>query len=744
MVAHESHPSSISELETLSDSDWLDIPSSRASDNDSVIDFDNYSDREGIDRPSSRRSFTSLASSREGVVEGWEGLIEDSADEAPPNDCDPFVDPITSAEITPDDVHPTTTVEDDTEDERVKAALDQSMMSTLSSSRSNSLSGSMQTSVIRSTRDLRLSFPDPLTSSREQLSNTSYEDLTSSPRALPAEADDASSIGDVVDPGPSATPEVTLNLIQTKPHSDVPSAITPDFSIVLYGFSGLTKASLVNSLLEKWASASGLRLACSLTHAPGVTTQIFITHSDYDEVSPTRRYISVIDKTGFDNSCSSTESSQLACPSLAIVFLPTFSSDLTLPEHTLYLPIVLPNPLATVDVFASTDYLLDAEQQWDSCGVSSGKLTSLSEWSMPVVDHEKIEQASPERIHQALQPLLSRATKKTRVALNRQTIILAMISLVLGYVVHHSFQQPSYTPAVHISGKNGSGTPGSLPSPPSAMNQSRITVIVTPSIPAIAISSQSKLEVAVFNPPSTVASTSSATHSTVTSATSDHTQVSSIAPTECNCGCGMVSWPGKMPSTDLMGVFGFVNNCIRGTKGKGKATTIQFGQEDKSLYALSTRIAGSISEYFGHYDFHPVTKAVRKDVQELLDALDHLADVISRQTSVLWEQSRGTIALLRDEFQYRNGHAKERSKQLKEMGERLLCTVGETIKTRSDIAKERALAIRDRWARTELGERIKVAGLGDSMRARRIRRKERRQQKKDMREEKRALRAFIR
>lgn len=304
MVNPESHYSSLSELEsTYSDSDWLDIPSSHVSeDNDSVAGFDDYSDREGIDRPSSRRSFSSLASSRGGVVEGWEGLIEDSADEASPCDHDAFVDPITSAEISLDDGNRSSAAEDDPEDERVKAGLEQSMMSTLSSSRSNSLSGSMQTSVVRSTRDLRLSFPDPLTSSQEQLFNTSYEDLTTSHAQeflTDAELEnDMSSIGDAADPGLLSTPEVPANTIPSKPGKDIPSAIIPTFCIVLYGLSSISKATVIDCILDKWASSAGLKRACSLTHAPGVTTQVFITQDSVDERTSTRRYVSILDKTG--------------------------------------------------------------------------------------------------------------------------------------------------------------------------------------------------------------------------------------------------------------------------------------------------------------------------------------------------------------------------------------------------------------------------------------------------------------
>lgn len=74
--------------------------------------------------------------------------------------------------------------------------------------------------------------------------------------------------------------------------------------------------------------------------------------------------------------------------------------------HTLYLPVVVPNPLTIVDVFASTDYLLDAEQQWETFGIPSDKLTSLSDWSTAVVDQEKLEAASPTQVNTAFKPLL--------------------------------------------------------------------------------------------------------------------------------------------------------------------------------------------------------------------------------------------------------------------------------------------------------------------------------------------------
>src|ERR1700720_498273 len=75
------HSSSMSEADSLSDTDWLDISSSKESDdNDSVSS--RASDHDETDfGPPSRRSTISIGSSRDGDVEAWEGFAEDSMDE---------------------------------------------------------------------------------------------------------------------------------------------------------------------------------------------------------------------------------------------------------------------------------------------------------------------------------------------------------------------------------------------------------------------------------------------------------------------------------------------------------------------------------------------------------------------------------------------------------------------------------------------------------------------------------------
>lgn len=339
-----------------------------------------------------------------------------------------------------------------------------------------------------------------------------------------------------------------------------------------------------------------------------------------------------------------------------------------------------------------------------------------------------------------------------------------MLSIVLGYVVHGTFQ-PTPTSVPQIFSYNASRTVEIPPAVELGVEKHRGSSLITTSAAAVAISTSSPkaVNVAAVSPFTAIVSTSShvvpAPIASGSSLDADHTDLAFAVPAECDCGCGMVTWPGKTESTDLVlrpttpapalitdarssGVLGFIGSTRGNGKGKGKATS-PINEQDTSLYALSTRIAGTISEYF---DFRTITRvvgqAVQKDVQELLDALDRLADVISRQTTTLWQQSLGTVSILRNQMHNRNSHARERAKQLKGIGERLLCTFGESIKLRSEIAREKAQSIKNRLVMPELGETIKKAKRNalEGSKARRIKRKERRQSKKNARSEKRARR----
>lgn len=88
-------------------------------------------------------------------------------------------------------------------------------------------------------------------------------------------------------------------------------------------------------------------------------------------------------------------------------------------------------------------------------------------------------------------------------------------------------------------------------------------------------------------------------------------------------------------------------------------------------------------------------RLAKTDMQELLDAIDELVFAIRRQTASIWEQSKGTIEIVRNEFRYRNERAKQRASQLRQMGGRMLTNVKERIRTQTEHAKENAKLIRE-------------------------------------------------
>ena len=272
----------MSELDsTYSDSDWLDISSGRESD-DNVSLSDQDSDRDEISSvPRSRRSSFSTESSLGGEVEAWEGFVSDSGEEALdaspagaepiaagfiPNTTELIIDPFVAEE-----------------DKRVKEALDQSFVGTLIASRS-SAGGPHNSSAHASIRDLRLSFPDPLTS-RDDL-NGSYQDVPSSvpnivtPSAVVVAEPPAfeSSSPPICDQGSIPTPEVQR--VENRTVVDPEARVELD--IILYGTSSSIKWQFVQNLVQKAISASGHELVNTLEGGRPVQSLRFVKRSNDD------------------------------------------------------------------------------------------------------------------------------------------------------------------------------------------------------------------------------------------------------------------------------------------------------------------------------------------------------------------------------------------------------------------------------------------------------------------------------
>lgn len=267
-------PLGMSEFDSLSDSDWLDIASNRESDDNDSVTSAGDSDRDEIGSFShSRRSSISIGSSREGEVEAWEGFVDDSGDEA---SATALVD---GSEVVPQAFIPD--IEQDPEDQQVKDALDQSLVSTLSASRSSASGG--QPSPHSSIRDLRLSFPDPLTSSRDEL-NRSYEDVSPSEptsdveETVPPAVPQQTLLGQ--GPGPlPLTPEVRHHEVQLV--GDMKTGL----DVVLYGSSSSIKWSFVQDLVRRASIVTGQIVANTLESVNGPTQILQLSASPSSDVT---------------------------------------------------------------------------------------------------------------------------------------------------------------------------------------------------------------------------------------------------------------------------------------------------------------------------------------------------------------------------------------------------------------------------------------------------------------------------
>ena len=303
----------------------------------------------------------------------------------------------------------------------------------------------------------------------------------------------------------------------------------------------------------------------------------------------------------------------------------------------------------------------------------------------------------------------------------------AILSIVLGYLVNGSLplsetQRPSAT--VDLA----------RPAPAPVVNASASfsTPVTTPTGMALISSSFKDIALAAISP---YALASTSTSSVATKAVPSPTQAlgknaeQASAPSECSCGCGLITWPDKFkeatdvalrstPSMPSVGGSTFQKDGAlafgapaAADKGKGKARAAE-----DSLYALSTRLAGALTEYL---DMRTIFAQTGQDLQELFDALDDLARAVERQAGSAYAQSKSTLEVVRERIRTRHERARSRAKELREVGERLFSSVSEQMRGRVATAKENARGVRDN-----------VRLLREEGRARRQGRSERRRERK--------------
>ena len=387
-------------------------------------------------------------------VEAWEGFVPDNEvapDAHPeavigmyhaplPSALEP--EPITVGFIPDVNELSAAPPEVDEEDRRVKDALDQSFVGTLNASRSSTTGGHFSSNHT-SINDLRLSFPDPLTSSHNEL-NASYQAVSSaeSSDSSPSDNDNAHELtrASIIssslteDPGITATtPEVRCLGDQ---HPFIESDEKSQLEIVLYGASSEIKWHFIQELVQKAAANAGHVLVNPLhSGAESEQVQTIRLYKDSDAFQvPFFNSVTVHDRTGdkfppkfelvrikhwflfllllffipssvFQDTLNG-DSDHL---SLAVVYLPTAKLP-TLRLHNSFLPVLVSSSILPAD-FDNAVALQAAEDDWDLLCVPADKTLNIGGTRSPVFDSNRLVHITSEQAYGVLHDI-GRETKK--------------------------------------------------------------------------------------------------------------------------------------------------------------------------------------------------------------------------------------------------------------------------------------------------------------------------------------------
>ncbi|VDB88413.1 unnamed protein product [Peniophora sp. CBMAI 1063] len=667
-------PYNLSEVESI-DSDWLDLSSRASEDNESLGDLE--SDRENPSRPLSRQS--SISDSSIGEHGGWEGIIETTDDEALLEGVDSPVmsdSPPVALDHDHNDAGFGTVrvrardvaLHRHVEDLRERQALEQSMVSTLNGSRGGSLAASATSSSPLSgsarSKDLRLSFPDPLTSPRDEL-NRSYDNVfldDSLPGSPPQEPER------VVEAPSAPTPVTAEAPVRATNHRDF---ALDDMQIVLYGDSRVDKHIVTGMIVGKLAE--GLKLGISGPDVvDGVTRYTLLKRGKAASAT-----VHVIDNTNvFDPSHSD------ARPSLAVVFLPALLK--ALPRHSLYLPITQAHP-AEIDSIATDSLRADAERQWNALQIPS---TQLLLWHVdtpsPTLSAAEVSALDSTEVVLGFEPLLPRRQRalqvfRDQVASAPAVTLITLLSIILGYLVGSSFSFNASTASKTVISSvtpfvANTSYPSVVPSPsPIVFNGSRSLA----SAPLSSLSTMAPLRNSLVAVPVSLTPTSASSKSLSASSVPLNPTTTCVAAGSCAA------------STSSLAV------TTQSTTGGALAAVPSIV---KSLMAVpSAPERNTLSELL-----KPHGKGKAAEGHELIGALEDLQRAISGQASSLLSSLSSLSSLqsgaqtMHERLSARNNRAQDRARRMRKRGQDVLREAHGRAWGRVELARQRAREIHER------------------------------------------------
>ncbi|TRM64201.1 hypothetical protein BD626DRAFT_491072 [Schizophyllum amplum] len=703
-----------SDVDSLSDSDWLEIASNRASDDEDGF----VSDRDGTLSlpPSSRRSSISLGSSRDGDVEAWEGIADGDADAASETPGGVSVDTHDdSVRAGPEEGGDRAV--DPAEDRRIIEALDQSMVSTLNSSRTGSVS---RVSTFHSSlRDLRLSFPDPLAGSREAITShleSSYEGMTHSTTSV-----DSSVEMQQEGPSTALTPEALsadvdadCPFVSPEEFSDAFSKIasvadsqelkaqltfTAQVELFMYGLRMPDRWLFVDRFVNKLASGQ-----MSLLNEPPVVvdecTRLYALENTMRSDNIVVSRIAVYDRTEAD-ATDTSEKLHRGVPSLALVYLPSYPAPtpkVNVPQHKYYHFVTDGKKFpSSFPFFACGQFLPRLRYRTPINAVSSVDATQVAE-AFEALLIDKPEPLVPAGFGRAF-TLLTLLTIILGVAVGYQSaqsvqraapvahVQKTLMGMWVGSTNHTILPSSSYSAITSSIREMGSFQP--LPStlPPGVQPS---TSWSPPAVPVVAIASSSS---------NAIASSSSSAISSLSTASSFSLSTTTTSSTLSTLFTSAKA-AGKRPAGTDVAV------RLPGTLSVSPTSILA---QSTATTGLGLRLMDMAEELVG---------AVQRDVRDASTALGHALDGVGSALgdvgNVLGEARnvdaaarlrekrdlilRGTTSVVRagtEHFAQRNEKARGRARHLKEQGLRLVSDAGEHLWDRVATAQRRARSLRE-------------------------------------------------
>ncbi|KAL0580948.1 hypothetical protein V5O48_001040 [Marasmius crinis-equi] len=663
-LAADSRHIPLAELDSFSDSDWLDIASGRESDTDDSLDH--------VDTTSaslSRRSSFSTGSSRDGEVDAWEGFVEEAPEVSTVTGTNrmPSVTPVIEEEHPPEPLDPEA---DRAEDRRVMVGLEQSLISTLSASRSSSLNSTVHNSL----RDLRLSFPDPLTSSNDEL-HSLYDRSSTPPLVEEVSSADVTITDDttvsipVEDPGLLPTPEVIHQEEALLRYADATS------DVVLYGSRSPQRWALVHDLLTKAAAGSGRVLDIG-QRVNDEIEHVRILRKFYEAFPSRSQYTDTLiiqDRTD-DSSLPSSESIP-SRPSLAIVLLPCNPASIPL-KHTSYLPLIASGDQRDDAHEATTS--LQAQIAWAQCHVPDGRVVRLEDSGSPLTA-KRMKELNPVHVYRALRLFTEKPSKRGGI---QAITIFALLSLIIGFSVNTVLR-------AHSRGLNPtiSSSRGDIPS-------TKASVVDNAIVNSTALAARITSDLFVVPPSLSSAPPAYERGSTAPGAVVS-TSIISSTKAVANIPNTIKSLTEKVKSSKDVTVRSPSTTSTESSYTNSPvASTSNAYEEEPQSSAVTVKLVDSLSEIV-EVTVKALIEVVHHDFAELLLAVDELVASIRRRSRIVVEQSRNTVHVVREQLQYRNERAKNKARELTEKGFRLMSYAGNAFAGRTYVARKRAQSLKE-------------------------------------------------